>query len=471
VQAVGRTLRKNPKNPDKIGYVLLPVLVEDGQTVDEFLESSAFKEVGRVLAVLSTHDERIAEEFRTVEGGKRNTRESRIVFGGDVPVGVRLSAEEFAERCGARVWQRVGRANWRPFKEAREFVCSLELKNLAEWRKYCGGVIAGKPPLPDDVPRDPASVYEGRGWRGIGDWIGSGVVAKQSRRYRSYEAARAFVHSLKLKSGKEWGDYCAGRVRGKPPLPADIPAAVYVIYKNRGWTGMGDWLGTTPGGRAFGGFRKFSEARRFARTLGIATKSEWMKYSKGEVRGKPPIPADIPKHPSSFYQGRGWTSWGDWLGSGTVATFDRTFRTFEDARAYVHRLGLKSRAEWVRYCKGQLGHKPRPPSDVPRGPSRTYRQYWRGWGDWLGTGTVAVFERQYRSFAAARAFVHSLKLATTKEWLDYRSGRLDGKPPKPDDIPTNPNTLYADSGWKGMSDWLGNGRQPSNPRKPKSRKP
>ena len=141
VQAVGRALRKNRDKPDKTGYVLLPILVEDGQSLDEFLNSTAFKEVGRVLATLSTHDERIAEEFRVSEGGgvDRPPSESRLVFAGDVPAGVRVNAAEFAAKCRAKVWERVGRVNWRPFAEARAWVRGLGLRGQSEWQAFCAG--------------------------------------------------------------------------------------------------------------------------------------------------------------------------------------------------------------------------------------------------------------------------------------------------------------------------------------------
>ena len=75
---------------------------------------------------------------------------------------------------------------------------------------------------------------------------------------------------------------------------------------------------------------------------------------------------------------------------------------------------------------------------------------WAGIGDWLGTGRVSNRQRQFRSFSEARAFVRRLGLKSEKEWREFRkSGR------KPADIPTNPNVAYADSGWAGMSDWLG----------------
>ena len=37
---------------------------------------------------------------------------------------------------------------------------------------------------------------------------------------------------------------------------------------------------------------------------------------------------------------------GDWLGTGTVATHLRKYRSFKEARAFVRGLGLKSQAEW-----------------------------------------------------------------------------------------------------------------------------
>jgi hypothetical protein len=67
----------------------------------------------------------------------------------------------------------------------------------------------------------------------------------------------------------------------------------------------------------------------------------------------------------------------------------------------VHGLGLKSLAEWTSYKKS--GKKP---GDIPAKPDYCYaNDGWAGYGDWLGTGSVAPFLRQYRSFKKARAYV------------------------------------------------------------------
>ncbi len=77
----------------------------------------------------------------------------------------------------------------------------------------------------------------------MGEWLGTGTVASQLRVYRSFKEARAFVHKLNLKGETEWRQYCKGELPGKPDKPDDIPAGPQRIYKNKGWTGMRDWLG------------------------------------------------------------------------------------------------------------------------------------------------------------------------------------------------------------------------------------
>ena len=92
-------------------------------------------------------------------------------------------------------------------------------------------------------------------------------------------------------------------------------------------------------------------------------------------------------------------------------------------------LGLKNQAEWTAYC--QSGTKP---ADIPRNANQVYRAEWRGFGDWLGTGTVATFDRSYRPFVEARTFVRALGLKNIDAWRAYcRSSK------KPDDIPTAPD--------------------------------
>src|SRR5262249_34583162 len=188
--------------------------------------------IARTITALSIQDERIADEFRAIQRGRRPS--GKIVeIEGDVPVGMKIRLGDFAEAISTRIWDSVGRANWRPFKEARNFVRGLSLKSDDKWRAYCG---SGMKPV--DIPSNPQRVYAKTGWAGMGDWLGTGAVATYRRQYRPFKEARSFARGLGLKSYKEWQDYCNS---GK--LPADIPSSPVVVYARSGWVSTGDWLG------------------------------------------------------------------------------------------------------------------------------------------------------------------------------------------------------------------------------------
>jgi hypothetical protein len=63
------------------------------------------------------------------------------------------------------------------------------------------------------------------------------------------------------------------------------------------------------------GFRPFKEARRFARSLDLNYRSEWVKFCRGLMAGKGDLPSDIPAKPERTYGDKGWKGYKDWLGT------------------------------------------------------------------------------------------------------------------------------------------------------------
>ena len=99
------------------------------------------------------------------------------------------------------------------------------------------------------------------------------------------------------------------------------------------------------------------------------------------------------------------------------------------------------------------------PHDIPVAPNIVYADAgWDSWADWLGSSRRIG---NWRRFDKARAFVRSLGFEFSDDWRTYcRSAK------KPHDIPVAPNIVYADAGWAGMSDWLGNGNRPPDDWRP-----
>ena len=186
-------------------------------------------------------------------------------------------------------------------------------------------------------------------------------------------------------------------------------------------------------------FRDFKFAREFAKSLNLKSQKEWQKYCKSGNK-----PDDIPSIPNRTYKNKGWTGYGDWLGTKSIATKDMEYRSFNDARKFVRKLKFQRQSEWMEYCKS--GNKP---DDIPRNPQRTYKKEWEGMGNFLGTNRIATQDMVYRPYKKAHKFVQQLNLKSGKEWTDYcKSGN------KPDDIPYDAKKVYKKE-WKDMGDWLG----------------
>ncbi len=109
-------------------------------------------------------------------------------------------------------------------------------------------------------------------------------------------------------------------------------------------------------------------------------------------------------------------------------------RPFEEARAYVRKLNIKSQRDWLLYCRNKLKGFKEKPQDIPTAVGEVYKNEWKGIDDWLGTGKLA--RGNMRSFEEARSYVQKLNLKGQKEWLLYCRNKLKGFKEKPQDIPT-----------------------------------
>jgi predicted helicase len=130
VQAAGRALRQYQGK--ECGYIVVPLVVPEKMDFETFAETTAFRQVAQTLTALSTQDERIADEFRAIESGRISS--GKIVeIEGDVSVGMKMKLGDFAEAISTRVWESIGRANWRKFEDARVFARCLGLKSVIKW--------------------------------------------------------------------------------------------------------------------------------------------------------------------------------------------------------------------------------------------------------------------------------------------------------------------------------------------------
>ena len=298
VQAAGRAMRK--ADGKKFGYIIVPMIVPDDVDLDEFARGSEFKEVVRTIRPLAVNDDRIVEYFRALSKDKKPKSGGPIIIDGAVKLPQTIDEKSFINSIQLRIWDKVAKISWRPFEEAQKFVQSLNLKSRYHWVAF---TKAGQ--LPDDIPANPNGTYKDEGWASWGDWLGTGSIAPQLRKYRSFRKARAFACGLNLQSRTEWTAFTKSG-----ELPTDIPVAPNLVYKDEGWVSMGDWLGTGTVAPQLRKYRSFRKARAFVRGLNLQNRTAWIAFIKsGE------LPTDIPTKPERKYKEDGWVGWPDWLGN------------------------------------------------------------------------------------------------------------------------------------------------------------
>lgn len=447
VQATGRALR--PAEGKNKGFIVVPLVVDEEADAEALLETSEFKEVLKVLRALASNDSRIIEELRRDADGK-DTQNRVLRFGENFQdvLAADVDLSTFVQEIQLHTWKKVAPLAWRDFVDAREFARGLGLRSFTEWRHWIKGELKGRLDRPADVPTNPDKVYADQGWTGWGDWLGTGNVSKGE--WRDFESAREFARNLGLATSAEWAAWSMGQLEGKPKRPPDIPRAPGQVYRDQGWQGWGDWLGT--GNVRNVEWRDFESARRFARGLGLQKEAEWRRWVKGELTGQPARPRDIPANPDQIYSDQGWLGMSDWLGTGKSRRGE--WRDFESARQFAHSLELRGVAEWQLWTKGELEGKPERPADIPLKPSQAYaHQGWRSWGDWLGTGKSK--QGEWWDFESARQYARELRLRNQKDWHRWFKGELEGKPERPGEMPSNPQQVYAGQGWQSWGDWLG----------------
>jgi len=187
--------------------------------------------------------------------------------------------------------------------------------------------------------------------------------------------------------------------------------------------------------------RPFEEAREFVRGLNLKNEKEWTLYCQNELKDKELKPIDIPSSPRAIYKLNGWKNIKDWLGT----TSDLKYLPFEEAREFVHGLNIgTNKKDWENYWKEHDI-----PDFIPIQPNQRYQRSFKGrflWKNFLGTDLMP--------FEEAKEFVKKLNLKDKKEWIIYCKGKILALPPKPDNIPRDPDGRYRKE-WNGWEDFIG----------------
>ena len=186
-------------------------------------------------------------------------------------------------------------------------------------------------------------------------------------------------------------------------------------------------------------FVDFEKAKNFALSLNLNSRKEWSEFVKSEK-----MPIDIPHSPHWIYKNYGWKSYGDFLGTNRIATFNREYLSFSKAKKYVHTLKLKTVNDWKEFTRNKKF-----PSNLPSTPTNVYKNLgWISYPDFLGTSTVANQFKKFVNYAELKQFVYN-KFKSKDDWLNFvKSNNFPSK------FPSSPPHQYKNE-WVSWPDFLG----------------
>ena len=351
---------------------------------------------------------------------------------------------------------------WMPFYAAQQFIEELEIKTRKEFLKF-----AASEDRPKDLPANPSTIYEE--WTSWNDFLGiteiannkplSSVVTEdpsetrqehkknnpprtsatskgkirkntaetdntRSEEWMSFNEAKILIRRLRIRSQSEFNRWRKSRIR-----PHNFPPNPHIIYK-KDWISLGEFLGITKIRTITSGWMSFHQAKDFIKTQGITSVTEFNKWKKS---GKKPY--NFPSNPRSTYS-QNWEGWDDFLGI--------NWMPFVEAKAFIQSIEITSSIEFNQWSKSRLR-----PHNFPANPNKIYKEEWKGWGDFLGTGNIKNAKKEWMSFQEAKAFIQSIEITSSTEFNQWRKSGL-----RPHNFPANPERVYKKE-WISWKDFLG----------------
>lgn len=374
VQAIGRCLRKS--GTKKFGYVIVPFIF-DKKLKPENLLKTEYKDVIKTIRILALYDKTFAEDVK-LSVKKNNYFSGKVEI--DIPeVDELVDVEKIKRAIKVQNFKSIGPLNWLPFEEAKAYVRSKGVKTAQEYfRRHKEGEFD------HDLPFSLNTVYADEGFTTWGNFLGTGNIqnSEKKKMYWSFRKARKFIHLLKLEDIHAWRKYVASDER-----PPQIPSEPSRVYKNKGYTTLGDWLGTGnlhPRDNDFDFKLSLNWNRKIVKKYNIKSRAEFFETLKKNKIRRPPFVTSNPGY--NFADHPDYNGEALFFGWGERSALIKIW-SFRKARKYVRKLNLNSKNEWNLYCNNKIPKLGKKPLQIPKSPSSNikYKKLWKGWPDWLGT--------------------------------------------------------------------------------------
>lgn len=244
------------------------------------------------------------------------------------------------------------------------------------------------------------------------------MTEPHNTKWLSYQQASDWSQSQNIMTCDQWTERCA------TGLPEGVPEDPQIVYGDE-FVEWHEFLGVQLSRDGRKVFWSYERARDWARGAGIKTGAQWKKMSKDGL-----LPVGVPAQPYKVYNDR-FMNWGKFLGTGHVATKEKPFVSYEEAREWARNLNIQTMIEWKEKRKELCLE------GIPAHPHRVYEEF-VNWGDFLGTGRIANKDREFLSYEEASLWAQEEGISSREEWYQR------SKQGFPLNVPASPEEVYKD---------------------------
>lgn len=267
----------------------------------------------------------------------------------------------------------------------------------------------------------------------------------------TYDEIKKYIHEFypEVKSKSIWTKFFQ-KNEFKPDF---IPANPEIVYKERGWKGWGNFLGTK---RVQSNiiaeqlYVTYEHAKDILKDFDVPNSRVYKNLKLINV-----LPKELPLKPNRFYKSRGWISWSDYLNNSSIIQNQQKsalYLSYLDAKDWIknNTTGINSSSEYrIWWDKFQ-------PALIPKSAEVVYKNKgWLFWGDFLGTNKISDNEKNknYLSYSDAQKYmsIHFPFIKSGNQWKQYCKNNII-----PTNLPRNPEITYNKKEWTGWAAYLQN---------------
>ena len=122
----------------------------------------------------------------------------------------------------------------------------------------------------------------------------------------------------------------------------------------------------------------------------------------------------------------------------------KSFMSHTSARKFIIKKKITTKNEFQDWSRTK-----KRPKNFPSNPRMTYKEQWKGWGYFLGTGRTAENRKNFMNYKKAQQFIQKQKIQTKPMFEKWSRTKK-----RPDNFPSNPHQTYLKK-WKGWKHFLG----------------